>query len=53
MLQIASMKGGDSIEKKYVYSAKETKTLMAQGYTLWAMLYFVNGSGSTLYIMAK
>ena len=47
------MKGGDSIKKKYVYSAKEAKSLMEQGYTLWAMSYFVNGNGPALYIMAK
>ena len=47
------MEGGDNIEKKYVYSAKEAQTLMARGYTIWAMSYFVNGNGHTLYIMTK
>ena len=47
------MEGGDNIEKKYVCSAKEAKFLLAQGYTLWAMSYFVNGNGPALYIMAK
>lgn len=47
------MKGGDSIKKKYVYSIQEKKALEKEKYTLWAMSYFVNGNGSTLYIMAK
>ena len=52
-MQIVHMKGGDSIEKKYVYSAKEALALREQGYTLWAMAYFVYGNGPALYIMAK
>jgi hypothetical protein len=47
------MKGGDSIRKKYVHSVQEVQTLENDGYTLWAMAYFVDSGGPALYIMAK
>lgn len=39
--------------KKYVYSVQEVRTLEKEGYTLWAMSYFINSDGPALYIMAK
>ena len=47
------MKGGYNIHKKFVHSFQEVRTLEKEGYTLWAMSYFVTGSGPILYIMAK
>lgn len=47
------MEGGDNIKKQYVYSVQEVKALEKDGYTLWAMSYFVDGNGPALYIMAK
>nr|DAW11758.1 MAG TPA: hypothetical protein [Caudoviricetes sp.] len=41
------------IKKKYVHSVQEMRALEREGYTLWAMAYFVNGDGPSLYIMAK
>lgn len=47
------MEGGDNIQKKFVHSFQEVRTLEKEGYTLWAMSYFVTGSGPALYIMTK
>ena len=41
------------IKKKYVYSVQEMKALEREGYTLWAMAYFMYADGPALYIMAK
>ena len=41
------------MQKKYVHSYQEMQALERDGYTLWAMAYFVYANGSPLYIMAK
>ena len=40
-------------QKKYVHSVQEVRALEKEGYTLWVMSYFINGTGNALYIMAK
>ena len=47
------MRGGDSLQKRYVRSVQGMKALEHKGYKLWAMSYFVYGKGPALYIMAK